>query len=286
MKPILKWAGGKSWMVDRLRAAMPSTFRRYYEPFAGGAALFFSGAADGHHAILADENVDLMKFYRIVRDEPERLIAACSDFAVTKENYYAARDQWDHERATPVERAARFLYLNKTCFNGLWRVNGKGLFNVPWGKKAPDLAWIDAEAIMSASRMLADAILSYAVDCDSLFLRHANEGDFVYLDPPYDTDGANFTKYTTNGFDRAATDRLFRAIRELSARGVYVLASNAATSHVMGVLNDAHALGGVVYATTFSAPRRVGAKTRARAQEVLFSNYPRALGSEVDACGS
>lgn len=225
--PIVKHAGGKTKLLPELLARLPSTFNRYYEPFCGGAALFF--ALRPEHAVLGDANADLIATYRAVAEDTDRVVAALAGYRAmhSKETYATTRDQWNGRSwADPELRAAAFLYLNRCCYNGLWRVNRAGEFNVPMGRYKDPLASV-AERIRAAAPVLARAELR---DGDyRAALADAQSGDFAYIDSPYD---GTFTAYTGGGFDAAAQAELTFEVRALAKRGVMVMVSNADTPRV------------------------------------------------------
>ncbi|MBM4415857.1 MAG: Dam family site-specific DNA-(adenine-N6)-methyltransferase [Chloroflexi bacterium] len=242
-RPFLKWAGGKTQLLSELLARSPATVDTYFEPFAGAGALFFALASDPARAprrvVLADANAELMTAYAVVRDAPEALAARLEaletrylgeDVAGRERVYYELR-AWAPDASLDV--AARVLFLNKTCFNGLYRVNRRGEFNVPHGRyRAPRIA--DREALCAASRALAGVELctcDFAEACDD-----ARPGDFVYFDPPFHPLSAtsSFTQYTVGAFGRAEQLRLKRCIDALTARGVAVLLSNSADPWLRG----------------------------------------------------
>jgi DNA adenine methylase len=227
--PIVKWVGGKTKLLDDLVARMPTRFDRYFEPFCGGAALFFRVAPE--RAVLADLNVALMTLYGAVRKDVEGVIrklrrhraAHCETY------YYATRDRWNKGQIeSATARAAAFLYFNKTAFNGLWRVNRAGKFNAPFGDYV-DPAICNPEALRVASAALQRVKLRCADYKDVIV--DAKRGDFVYFDPPYVpiTKTANFTGYTLDGFTSRDQEDLAIAARELVDRGVHVMLSNSDT---------------------------------------------------------
>lgn len=231
--PLVKWVGGKTKLLPELLARMPAQFGRYYEPFAGGAALFF--ALQPEHAVLGDSNADLIAMYRTVASDP----AAVAELVVrhrlehSAEHYYFVRRVWNlanGERAQCASNAASFLYLNRTCFNGLWRVNADGEFNVAIGRYKDPLSGMIAR-IVTASPILARAELRSGDYEDTIV--DAVAGDFVYLDPPYVplTPTANFTGYTGR-FGVEQQEELAGTVRMLVARGVQVMASNSDTPYV------------------------------------------------------
>lgn len=223
--PFLKWAGGKSRLITKYEPYLPSRddIRRYYEPFIGSAALYFH--LQPQEAQLSDYNWKLVETYKVVRDQPDDLIAALKPHRNEKKYYYKIRSQ-NPTRLSPVQRAARLIYMNKTCYNGLYRENQKGQFNVPFGRyKRPKIC--DEQRLHAASRALQGVVL-----CDADFaeaIHDAREGDFVYLDPPYVPLNAtsSFTSYSRYGFDDEDHCRLAQAFHELTERGCRAMLSNS-----------------------------------------------------------
>jgi DNA adenine methylase len=231
-RPFVKWAGGKTQLLDELMKRIPRKYSRYYEPFAGGAALFFHLAPA--RSVLADTNGDLLATYGVVRDDVEVLIRKLGRYATAHcaRLYHATRDRWNAGRIKAgASRAAAFIYLNKTCFNGLWRVNRTGAFNVPIGRYTDPPICVPA-ALRAAQVVLARAELRHADYRDAVI--DASRGDFIYFDPPYDpvTPTANFTSYTVGGFSREDQRELAQTVRELIARGCHVVLSNSDTPFV------------------------------------------------------
>ncbi|MFA7296583.1 MAG: DNA adenine methylase [Dehalococcoidia bacterium] len=235
-RPFLKWAGGKSQLLPALLERVPAGIETYYEPFIGGGALFFALLADPERrprrAVLNDLNLDLVTTYQVVRDAPEALIETLAPLAARyleadtearEAAYYEVRAD---RPAEPLAVAARLLFLNKTCFNGLYRVNRRGEFNVPHGRyRNPHI--LDAEAIRAASAALQTVEVRHG-DFEAA-CADARRGDFVYFDPPFHplSPTSSFTSYTEQDFGRDAQIRLKRCIDDLTARGVRVLVSNS-----------------------------------------------------------
>ncbi len=231
--PIVKWVGGKSRLMPELLARMPRDFGRYFEPFAGGAALFFR--LGPRAAVLNDRNADLVAAYRAVAADPDAVIRRLEIHRKhhAEKHYYGTRERWNDPSVswTPVDRAATFIYLNKTCYNGLWRVNRSGGFNVPMGRyKEPPICVPDA--LRAASRVLARAELRSGDYAEAV--RDATRGDLVYFDPPYDpvTATASFTSYTGGGFGPDDQRALAELARSLVARGCKVVLSNSDTPFI------------------------------------------------------
>jgi DNA adenine methylase len=219
--PLIKWPGGKRAIAHKILPHFPKAFRRYFEPFFGGGAVFF--ALQPRHSILSDLNKELIDCYQIVRDRPNDLIRRLSKFRNSEEAYYQVRDSCPR---TPVGKAARFIYLTRLSFNGIHRVNLKGEFNVPYGHKT-HLSPVDSEGISRASGALAGAKLIHG-DFESV-TAEAADGDVVYFDPPYTVAHANngFVKYNEHIFSWDDQTRLAAHARKLAARGCLVILSNA-----------------------------------------------------------
>jgi DNA adenine methylase len=228
--PFLKWAGGKRQLLPRILDLVPSRIETYYEPFLGGGAVFFALASRGvfTRAILADANPDLIGCYEAVRDDVEAVIKVLRNRRYTNERdrYYAAR-ALDPRMLSAPERAARIVYLNHCGYNGLYRVNSAGQFNVPFGRyHHPTIC--DADKLRAASRALRGVELRCG-DFETA-LSGSRPGDFVYLDPPYVpvSRTASFTAYAARDFGSADQERLAAALRGLGARGISALLSNSA----------------------------------------------------------
>jgi DNA adenine methylase len=231
--PIIKWVGGKTKLLPELLARLPMDMGRYYEPFAGGAALFFRMAP--RRAVLADSNADLIGLYTAVTRDVAAVIRRLEHHraAHDERHYYETRTRWNDRGLSwsSAERAATFIYLNKTCFNGLWRVNRAGDFNVPIGR------YTDPPICVPETLRAAQAALSRAtLRCGDYrtAVADAARGDFIYFDPPYDpvTTTANFTSYTAGQFGPDDQRALADTARELVARGCRVMLSNSDTPFV------------------------------------------------------
>lgn len=232
-QPVVKWAGGKSRLLPELRARLPPRWGRYFEPFGGGAALFFALAPE--RGVLGDANADLMRMYRALATDANAVIRKLASHARAHSTayYYIARERWNTRRAAwaLATGAAAFLYLNKTCYNGLWRVNRAGGFNVPCGRYTrPPICVPDA--LLAAQGMLRRAELR----CGDYraTIADAERGDLLYLDPPYApvTATARFTSYTARAFGRDDQRALAATARRLVARGCHVVLSNSDTPFI------------------------------------------------------
>lgn len=228
--PFVKWAGGKTQLLEAILARMPERVAgTYHEPFVGGGAVFFKLRALKRvkKAWLSDANVDLMNAYQTIQEAPEALLAELEALAGrnTEKDFYEIR-ALDPDAMTGPERAARLIYLNKTGFNGLYRVNSKGRFNVPFGRYAdPKIA--DRENICRVHKALANTRLEACGFKE--VLKRAKPGDFVYFDPPYQplSKTSSFTAYSKGGFGEVEQRHLAQVVEELSRKGVDVLLSNS-----------------------------------------------------------
>jgi DNA adenine methylase len=231
--PIVKWAGGKSNLLPELLARVPAKFGRYFEPFAGGAAMFFALAPE--RSVLGDINGDLIATYEAIKADPDPVISQLHRHAQahSADHYYRMRDRWNGERArwSRTSVASAFIYLNKAGFNGLYRVNRKGAFNVPYGRN-PKTSICKPDVLRAAHAALANAELRAGDYRATLDLAERN--DFAYLDSPHvpRSKTASFTAYSVDSFGGDAQHQLADAARELVKRGVHVVLSNADTPFV------------------------------------------------------
>jgi DNA adenine methylase len=222
MAPFLKWAGGKRWLVSRHADWLRADARRYIEPFLGSGAVFFH--LQPSTAVLSDLNGELIRTYQVLREKPDSVVRHLKKHQLLHSHDYYYRVRKSVPR-TDASRAAKFIYLNRTCFNGLYRVNLQGVFNVPKGTK--DKVLLPTDDFLRISRVLKGATLQA---CDfTVTLSHAGEGDFVYIDPPYTVkhNSNNFLKYNEQIFSWADQKRLSVALAEAAARGASILISNA-----------------------------------------------------------
>ena len=233
LRPILKWAGGKARLVPSILALLPTQIETYHEPFIGGAAVFFALASERRfrRAVLSDLNGDLMDVYRGVRKDVEGVIRLLQDYRRRHDadTYYATRET-NPQSLELVERAARLIYLNKTGYNGLYRVNRAGQFNVPFGTYKNPLI-CDEVRLRGASRALRARGVSLEASDFAEVAQRAKPGDAVYFDPPYvpSSTTANFTSYHHQAFGRDAHQRLGEALEELTRRGIRAVLSNSDT---------------------------------------------------------
>jgi len=302
VEPVLKWAGGKRQLLEELYARFPETYDRFHEPFFGGGALFFD--LEPASATVNDTNPRLVNFYEQVRDRPEALIERLREFRdpeadpdpalpfaeetrrgkAVEQYYYQQRarfnerayaDGWPEAVGDRLEEAALLLYLNRTCYNGLYRENSDGGFNVPIGRYA-DPDWVQADRIRAASRVLSETEVrnedfSYVLDV-------AQSGDLVYFDPPYEpmSPTADFAEYSAEGFDREDQQRLLEVARELAERDVAVVLSNS------GVMYDAYAQAGF-FVEREGATRAINsdASSRGEVDEIVATTVPPADRSDA-----
>lgn len=268
--PFVKWAGGKGRLLSQLRPLFPPGLdrMRHVEPFVGGGALFFSRIPG--RALLTDINPTLVATYTAIRDDVQSVVEGLRVLANrhSKESYYQIRERYNEgRRLSSSKRAAMFIYLNKTCFNGLHRVNRKGEFNVPVGSyKNPRI--LNENGLYAASRALRNAKLE-CTGFESL-LENAKPGDFVYFDPPYEpvSETASFTSYTRDGFSREDQTRLRDVYRALHRRGCKLMLSNSDVPFIRELYEDFHI-------DTVAAARAINcnAKKRGKVSEVVVRNY-------------
>ena len=264
--PFVKWVGGKRAIIGELTSRLPPKFNNYYEPFVGGGALYFALTSRITQALLSDTNFDLVITYNAIKKDPQTLIEHLEKHAKMHNGdyYYKIREQ--HSLQDPIALAARFLYLNRMCYNGLYRVNKKGEFNVPVGKYTnPNI--VQRENILACSRVLQTARIEYH-EFDTI---KPKRGDFVYFDPPYHpTSDTSFTSYTKLDFSEKDQARLHDFALNLHKRGVYVMLSNSDTKFIRNLYSDK-----AFHFVTVQAPRNVNCKPTQRnsVTELLITNY-------------
>ena len=265
--PFVKWVWGKRSIVSQLKSRLPESFNHYYEPFVGGGALFFEIHRSGLSAHLSDSNLDLILTYKAVQKDPKKLLALLRKHAQahSEDYYYKVRSQ--HGLADAVESAARFIYLNRTCYNGLFRVNKKGEFNVPVGDYSnPGI--VQEDNILACSHALQRNVFVTYKDFTTI---EPSCDDFVYFDPPYHpTDETSFTAYSKADFTEKDQIRLAEFAMELHKAGVKVMLSNSNTKFIQNLYRSS-----VFKIELVSAPRMVNCKPNGRnaVEEVLITNY-------------
>ena len=274
-KPVIKWVGGKRQLVSVLKDLLPKEYNRYFEPFIGGGALFFS--LQHPKSFISDYNHELTNLYRVIRDEPEALIEDLKKHHNTEQYYYELRalDRTKelYSQLSDVARASRFIYLNKTGFNGLYRVNRNGEHNVPYGRyKNPN--WLDSQNILACSKLLAQTEIQTG-DFE-IIKEHIQKGDLIYFDPPYVplNTSSNFTAYTDQGFDDSMQFRLKELCDYIDSIGAYFMLSNSYTEFILDLYKEYDI-------TTVMASRAVNSKAsgRGKIREVVVRNYKDAKGS-------
>ncbi len=270
-KPVLKWVGGKRQLLTNLIELMPDSYVTYYEPFIGGAALLL--ACQPNKAVINDFNKELINVYLVIRDNVETLIESLKQHENTSEYYYSIRakdrDLSVWESMTDLERASRMLYLNKTCYNGLYRVNSQGQVNVPFGYyKKPNIC--PESDLRSLSAYLNECDIRILCGDYAAAVSDAKEGDFVYFDPPYDPVSvtAAYTGYTANGFTKQDQIRLCETCKELDSRGVRFMLSNSATDLIKELYSSFDV-------SIVPAKRAINCKgnKRGAVDEVIVRNY-------------
>ena len=300
VRPLLKWAGGKRQLLPELRRFYPRRFDRYFEPFLGSGAVFLDlyndGLLAGRDVRLSDINADIIGCYRAVRDSPGDVIAALAELDAAYRSggaaeYYKVRDgafnperrrimaAGDPAASYPATLAAMLIFLNRTGFNGLFRLNARGEFNVPAGRYAnPKIC--DAPNILAWSAALGDSRVSLEVSQFDAALAEGRRGDFIYLDPPYAplSGTARFTSYTAGGFDGAQQEQLQRAVIALADRGASVLLSNSVAPQIRLLYAGRGAARMAGFrATTVAARRAINSRAASRGpiREYLITNVPR-----------
>ncbi|HJJ98603.1 MAG TPA: DNA adenine methylase [Methanocorpusculum sp.] len=269
--PFLKWVGGKRQLLDEICRRIPKRYKIYCEPFVGGGAVFFS--LQRSNAIINDINSELINAYEIVKGDVSGLINDLQRHKNDSEYYYKIRDldrnKEEFEKLSKVERASRFIYLNKTCYNGLYRINNAGEFNTPFGAyKNP--AIVNGKVLQAVSQYLQkNNVKIYSKDYAEV-LSSLPPNSFVYLDPPYDpvSSTANFTGYSVGGFDKEDQNRLKMECDNLTKRKIKFLLSNSATDFIQQLYQDYT----IEYVNAKRAINSIASK-RGEVEEVLVMNY-------------
>ena len=279
-KPFVKWAGGKRQIIDKLKEYAPDEFNVYYEPFVGGGALLFE--LSPKEAVINDYNEELMNVFNCIKDA-DKFTKMCTElnrYEVnhSEEFYYEMRSK-DKEKAKfakmpDYKRAARTIYLNKACFNGLYRVNKNNEFNVPFGKKNKVNTYDGQNLGIIHSYLNFNKVTIQSIDFEES-VKTAAPGDFIYFDPPYDSETNTFNDYTENGFGKEEQVRLARVYKELSDKGCYVMLSNHNTTLVKELYKDYNI-------HVIEAKRNINSngKKRGKVEEVIITNYENKRGFE------
>lgn len=269
--PVVKWVGGKRQLLGSLLPLIPKMYSSYCEPFIGGGAVFF--ALQPSKAIINDLNSDLITMYRVIKDNADELIKDLSFHENTPDYFYSLRDldrdKDKYNNLSDIKKASRLIYLNKTCYNGLFRVNSAGEFNTPFGNyKNPNI--INEPVIRAVSNYLNKAKIDF-FNCDfEEVLSKVRKGCFVYLDPPYDpiSDTASFTGYNKGGFDKEEQLRLKNCCDRLNKRNIKFMLSNSATDYIKNIYSNYNI-------TIVKAIRAVNSDSskRGAVEEVIIRNY-------------
>lgn len=272
-KPFVKWAGGKRQIVDKLLMYAPDEFNTYYEPFVGGGALLFE--LSPKKAVINDSNKELINVYNVLRNE-EKFKKMCSILNTYEKNnseefYYELRNKdrnkSSFDRLSDYKRAGRTIYLNKACFNGLYRVNSKNEFNVPFGKKTRINTYDIGNLITVSNYLTMNDIKILNVDFEDS-VKDAQKGDFIYFDPPYDSETSIFNSYTEDGFGKEEQRRLAKVYKELSNKGCYVMLSNNNTTLIKELYKDFN-----IHIIEAKRSINSNGKKRGKVEEVIITNY-------------
>lgn len=268
--PFLKWAGGKRQLLPEIRKYVPQFYKCYFEPFVGAGAVLFD--LQPKEAVINDSNGELINCYTVIKNNLEELIVDLSKHSATEDYFYQIREidrNTKFQELSPVRRASRFIYLNRTCFNGLYRVNSSGFFNVPYGKyKNPN--YQNFELLKTISLFLNQNDITIYNNDFYRALAGAEKDDFVYLDPPYDplNKTSSFTSYQADAFGREEQVRLKNTFDELNARGCKLLMSNSSTEFIEELYQDYKII-------RVKASRAINSNASLRGQidEFLIMNY-------------
>lgn len=279
-QPFLKWAGGKRGLLNEIRLRTPSFSGRYFEPFVGAGAVLFD-QDPLREKVVSDTNAHLIEAYEVIRDTPEELISELRKHVNSESHYYTVR-AWDRtpdfKLRTPVERAARFIYLNKTTFNGLYRVNAAGQMNVPFGGQTT-ADWVQEKTVFAVHNFLkmrskaGNHLTQLSCEDYKASLAKTNPGDWVYLDPPYApvSPTSSFTAYSQNGFSAQDQVELRDELIALTQRGVAFLLSNSDVP----LIHELYSSADIFKIESVTVRRVISARSKGRGQisEVMISNY-------------
>src|SRR5687767_3427134 len=262
--PFLKWVGGKRSIIEELKKRIPSKFGDYFESFVGGGALFFEIQPQKAH--ISDSNLDLTITYKVVQKDPGKLIKLLKKHQKNHSESYYYKIRSQHQSNDPIATAARLIYLNKTCYNGLWRVNRKGEFNVPIGSYSnPNIC--QENNIRACSKALQNTV----IENKNYLNIDPKPGDFSYFDPPYHPiTNTSFTAYSRPDFTENDQRQLANFCTHLHKKGIFVMVSNSNTNFILNLYKASHFKIAIV-----NAPRMVNCKGNERntVKEVLITNY-------------
>ncbi|NLM24495.1 MAG: DNA adenine methylase [Firmicutes bacterium] len=269
--PILKWVGGKRQLLQDISNHLPDQFSTYYEPFLGGGAVLFH--LQPQKAVVNDVNEELINVYIVIRDHVHELIEDLKKHKNQADYFYKIReldrDKQKYQQLSNIEKASRMIYLNKTCYNGLFRVNQQGEFNAPFGRYMnPNI--VNEETLIAVSNYFNKTNITFKCGDFEDAVKYIRKGSFVYFDPPYDpvSDSANFTGYNKGGFDRQEQIRLKKLCDKLNGRGIKFLLSNSATEFILDLYQDYD-----ITLVQASRPINSRADRRGKVDEVLVKNY-------------
>lgn len=269
--PVLKWVGGKRQLIEAFSPLLPQRYTSYCEPFVGGGALLFH--LQPKTAYVNDINSDLMRVYTVIKDQVDELIEEIKTYKNESTFFYSVRD-WDRDRQkydslSDVKKAARILYLNKTCYNGLYRVNNAGEFNSPFGNyRNPNI--VNEPVLRAVSSYFNNSTVTFTSVDYTEVLSNVKKGTFVYLDPPYDpiSETSNFTGYSRGGFSKEEQVRLRMCCDELDKRGIKFMLSNSATDFI----KDQYSAYNITEVHAKRVINSVGTK-RGDVDEIVVRNY-------------
>ena len=273
IRPFVKWAGGKRQIIDKLIKYAPKKFNKYYEPFVGGGAFLFE--LEPKYAVINDYNIELINVYNCIKDKNKykKVLKILDDYEIknSKEFYYEIRnmdrDKSLYNKLSDIEKCARTIYLNKACFNGLYRVNSKNEFNVPFNQKEKVNTY-DKDNVELISLYLRNNDITILNGDFEDAVKSAKANDFIYFDPPYDSDTDTFTSYTNSGFNRDDQIRLSEIFKKLDKKGCYVMLSNHNTKLINELYRDYNI-------HVIMAKRNINSngKGRGTIEEVIITNY-------------
>lgn len=268
--PFLKWVGGKRQLLSSIYKHIPESFTTYYEPFVGGGAVLFH--LKPPKAVTNDDNTELINVYNVIKDHVDELLEALKKHRNDSDYFYLIRSQDRNsafEQLSNIERASRTIFLNKTCYNGLYRVNSAGEFNAPFGRyKKPNI--VNEKTLRAVSHYLNQNDVKILNTDFEEALKGIRKGAFVYFDPPYDpiSKSSNFTGYTSGGFGKKEQIRLKKVCDRLNSKGIRFLLSNSATHFIKELYSD--------YTVISAEANRCinsNGKKRGKVEEVLIKNY-------------
>jgi len=267
--PFLKWVGGKRQLISQMNKYFPINFNKYIEPFVGGGAVLFY--LKPKFSIIIDINKELINCYKVIKNNVNELIELLKTHKNEKNYYYEIRaldrDKEKFNKLSTIEKASRMIYLNRCCYNGLYRVNSKGQFNVPFGKyKNPNFC--DEENLYSVSKTLKNVKIIHG--SFEICLEYAEKGDFVYIDPPYYpiSKTASFTSYTKENFGEDSQQKLFNVFKKLDERDCKLMLSNSYSEYIKNLYKDYNII-------TLDARRAINcnAEKRGKINVLLILNY-------------